>query len=92
MSQTKLDNQYADGFTPATVCRCFALEFLSCTMKVPNVPAINGKLSIRENLQIKKVSKHVVGDVAIINGHFEFITHTKLERNFLPAQVYFQSL
>ena len=36
MSHKYVDNQYADGFTPETVCRCRAFRSLSSTMNVAN--------------------------------------------------------
>jgi hypothetical protein len=41
--------QYDVGFTPATVCKCFALLAFSDTIKVPNVPDIKGKLNTSRN-------------------------------------------
>lgn len=36
MSHKYVDNQYADGFTPETVCKCRAFRSLSSTMNVAN--------------------------------------------------------
>lgn len=49
MSQRYVESQYALGLTPATVCKCFALDSLSETMKVANEPAMKGNDKTSKN-------------------------------------------
>lgn len=49
ISQKYVDNQYAAGCTPATVCKCLAFDSLSATIKVANDPAMKGNDSTSKN-------------------------------------------
>ena len=54
MSQRYVDSQYADGCTPVTVCKCFAFDSLSATMKVAKEPAMKGKDNTNRNHAAKE--------------------------------------